>query len=130
MPSFKSLNKVMLIGNLGGNPEVRATGSGKSVTTFQLATNESWVDKNGQRQKRTEWHRIVAWGKIGQDCAKFLHQGSLCMIEGKIRHRTWADKEGKERQSDEVEASRLVVLEKIEKEKEEVVVADDDDLPF
>jgi len=79
------LNKVMLIGNLGKDPEIRATQSGTSVVTFNLATTERWKDKDGQMQETTEWHRIGAWQKLADICGQYLHKGSKVYIEGKLQ---------------------------------------------
>lgn len=131
MASFNNLNKVILIGNLGGDPEVRTVGNGNKVTSFTLATNEYWTDKQGQRQQRTEWHKIVAWGKVGEDCAKYLSKGSQCLVEGKLKYRTWTDKQGNEKLSTDIEISRLVVLgDTRKKEEPKSNPVEDDDLPF
>ncbi len=87
------VNKVMLIGRLGRDPEMRYTGSGSPVCNFSLATDESYTDKSGQRQKKTEWHNIVAWGKLAENCAKLLSKGSLCYVEGRLQTREWNDRE-------------------------------------
>ena len=91
------LNKVLLIGRLGKDPEVRYTTTGGSVATFSVATNENWTDKNGQKQERTEWHRIVAWGKLGEICGQYLSKGREAFVEGRLQTREWTDKEGHKR---------------------------------
>jgi single-strand DNA-binding protein len=99
------LNKVMLIGNLGKDPEVRYTQGGQAVANFSLATNESWTDKAGQKQERTEWHRIVVWGKAAELCGEYLSKGRQVYIEGKLQTREWTNKEGQKQYSTEVVAS-------------------------
>jgi single-strand DNA-binding protein len=106
-----SLNKVFLIGNLGADPEVRFTPGGSAVANFRIATTETWNDKNtGERQERTEWHRIVVWGKQGENCGEFLKKGRPVHIEGKIQTREWEDKEGQKRFTTEIVADRVTFL--------------------
>jgi single-strand DNA-binding protein len=100
-----SLNKVMLIGNLGKDPEVRYTQGGQPVANFTLATNESWTDKQGQKQERTEWHRIVVWGKAAELCGEYLSKGRQVYVEGKLQTREWTNKEGQKQYSTEIVAS-------------------------
>jgi len=89
-----SVNKVILIGRLGKDPEMRFTPGGRAVTNFTMATNEYWTDQNGERQERTEWHRIVTWGKLAENCAKLLGKGKQVYIEGRIQTRSWDDRDG------------------------------------
>ena len=89
-----SVNKVILVGRLGQNPEVKYTPSGAAVANFSVATNESWVDKAGQKQERTEWHRIVVWGKVAELCQQYLAKGRQAYIEGRLQTRQWQDKDG------------------------------------
>ena len=106
-----SVNKVILIGNLGRDPEMRYTQSGQAVTNFTLATTESWTDKNsGQKQEKTEWHRIVAWGKTGELCAQYLAKGRSVYIEGRLQTREWEDKEGIKRSTTEITANTVQFL--------------------
>ncbi len=105
-----SLNKVMLIGNLGKDPELRFTPSGNGVCELRVATSESWKDKNGQRQERTEWHRVVVWGKQAESCGQYLNKGRQVFIEGSIRSRQYDDKEGQKRYITEVIAQRVQFL--------------------
>jgi single-strand DNA-binding protein len=105
-----SLNKVILIGNLGRDPEVRYTQGGSPVANFTLATNEVWTDKGGQRQERTEWHRIVVWGKQAEIVREHLHKGRQVYVEGSLQTREWNDKEGNKRQTTEVKALRVLML--------------------
>jgi single-strand DNA-binding protein len=104
------VNRVMLIGNLGADPEVRFTPSGQAVANFRIATNESWVDKAGQKQERTEWHRIVVWGKQAELSGEYLKKGRQCFIEGKLQTREWVDKEGKKNYTTEVVAQNVQFL--------------------
>jgi single-strand DNA-binding protein len=105
-----SLNKVMLIGNLGKDPELRFTPSGRAVARFSLATSEQWTDQQGQRQDRTEWHNIVVWGKQAESCGQYLSKGRQVFIEGSIRSRQYDDKEGQKRYITEVIAQRVQFL--------------------
>lgn len=104
------VNKVILVGNLGGDPELKHTPGGDPVCEFSLATNESWTDKSGQKQERTEWHSIVVWGKRGEVCAKYLAKGRQAYVEGRLRTRSWEDKEGNKRYKTEVVASDVQFL--------------------
>jgi single-strand DNA-binding protein len=105
------INKVILIGNLGKDPEVRFTPSGQAVANFNIATSESWTDKTtGQKQERTEWHRIVVWGKLGELCGEYLKKGRQCYVEGRLQTREWTDKEGKKKYTTEVVANTVQFL--------------------
>src|SRR5262245_26825952 len=95
--SMASVNKVILIGNLGRDPELRYTPGGQAVANFTLATNERFSSKDGEKQERTEWHRIVAWGRTGELCAQYLSKGRSVYIEGRLQTREWEDKEGQKR---------------------------------
>jgi single-strand DNA-binding protein len=105
-----SVNKVILVGRLGRDPETRYTGGGQAVANFSLATDESYKDRNGERQKRTEWHKIVVWGKQAEIAQQYLKKGSLVFIEGRIQSREWQDKEGQKRTSFEIVASNFRML--------------------
>jgi single-strand DNA-binding protein len=105
-----SVNKVILVGRLGRDPETRFTGGGQAVANFSVATDESYKDKNGERQKRTEWHKIVVWGKQAEIAQQYLKKGSLIFIEGRIQSREWQDKEGQKRTSFEIVASNFRML--------------------
>ncbi|MFT4570344.1 MAG: single-strand DNA-binding protein [Hyphomicrobiaceae bacterium] len=105
-----SLNKVMIIGNLGQDPELRHTGSGQAVCSLRLATNEVWTDKAGERQERTEWHSVVVWGRQGENCAQYLEKGRSCYVEGRLQTRKWQDKEGKDRYTTEIIGDRIQFL--------------------
>lgn len=104
------VNKVILIGNLGADPEVRFTPSGQAVANFRIATSESWTDKQGQKQERTEWHRIVVWGKLGELCGEYLKKGRQCYVEGRLQTREWTDKENKKNYTTEVVATQVTFL--------------------
>lgn len=104
------LNKVMIIGRLGNDPEVRYTSNGGAVANFNMATNESWVDKSGAKQERTEWHRVVVWGKLGELCGQYLAKGRQAFVEGRLQTREWTDKEGGKRYTTEVVAQNIQFL--------------------
>ena len=99
------VNKVILVGNLGKDPEVRYTPGGQAVANFTIATNENWTDKQGQKQERTEWHRIVVWGKTAELCGEYLSKGRQVYIEGRLQTREWTNKEGAKQYTTEVVAS-------------------------
>lgn len=105
-----SLNRVTLIGNLGSDPEVKKTTSGQPVANFNIATNESWKDKDGNDQERTEWHKIVAWGKLAELCEKYLEKGKSVYVEGKLQTREWNDKEENKRSTTEIVAQVIQFL--------------------
>ena len=105
-----SVNKVILVGRLGRDPETRYTGGGQAVANFSVATDETYKDKNGERQKRTEWHKIVVWGKQAEIAQQYLKKGSLIFIEGRIQSREWQDKEGQKRTSFEIVATNFRML--------------------
>ena len=104
------LNKATLIGNLGGDPEVRYTQSGTAVANFTIATSERWKDKDGQQQEQTEWHRIVAFARLGEICGEYLSKGSKVYIEGRIQTRSWEDKDGNKRYTTEIVAREMKML--------------------
>ena len=104
------LNKAILIGNLGRDPEVRYTPGGLAVANFSIATSESWSNKNGEKETRTEWHRIVAFGKLGEICGEYLSKGKQVYIEGRIQTREWDDKEGVKRYTTEIVAAQMLML--------------------
>ena len=105
-----SVNKVILIGNLGRDPEIRFTPGGAQVCNFTLATNEQWKDKSGQRQERTEWHRIVVWGKQAEICKEYLAKGRQVYVEGSLQTREWNDRDGNKRTTTEIRAIRIQLL--------------------
>ena len=141
------VNKVMLIGRLGRDPEVRHTGSGTAVANFTMATDEGYKDKNtGEWQKRTEWHRIVAWARLAEQCANLLSKGKLCYIEGRLQTREWTDRDGNKRTTTEIVAGVMRILtpkggggdqgsmdmapDGVEPPEDTAFEASDDDVPF
>jgi single-strand DNA-binding protein len=105
-----SVNKVMLVGRLGRDPEMRYTSAGQAVCNFSLATDETYKDRNGERQKRTEWHKIVVWAKQAEIAQQYLKKGSLVFVEGRIQSRQWDDKEGQKRTSYEIVCNNFRML--------------------
>ena len=115
------VNKVMLIGRLGGDPEVKYTPDGLMITNFTLATDEQRKDKNGERIQKTEWHRIVTFGKLAEICGNYLSKGRLVFIEGRIQTRSWEDKEGIKRYTTEIIAANMQMLEAKGQQKAQVL---------
>lgn len=109
-----SINKVILIGRLGKDPEMRYTPANKAVTNFTVATSENWTDQGGEKQEKTEWHRIVAWGKLAENCAKLLSRGKLVYIEGRLQTRQWDDRDGNKKYTTEIVANVMQILSPIE----------------
>lgn len=108
---MRGVNKVILVGTLGQDPETKTFGNGGSVTQFSMATSESWVDKNsGERKEITEWHRIVANNKLGEICQQYLRKGSKVYIEGSLRTRKWTDQSGQERYVTEIRAEQMQMI--------------------
>ena len=105
-----SVNKAILVGNLGKDPEVRFTGTGRAVCKFPLATTTTWNDTDGARQERTEWHNVIVWGKQGENCGKFLSKGRQVFVEGEIRSRSYDDKDGNKRYITEIIAADVQFL--------------------
>ena len=138
------LNKAILIGNLGRDPEVRYTPSGVAVANFSIATSETWTNKEGERETRTEWHRIVAFGRLGEICGEYLSKGRQIYIEGRIQTRDWEDREGIKRYTTEIVANQMLMLgarDQAESARSDdapspdfsstqVPAQDDDDIPF
>ncbi len=110
----RSLNKVMLIGHLGGDPELKYTPGGAAVATFSVATNETYKDKEGNQQEKTDWHRIVVWNKLAEIAAEYLKKGRLVYLEGRLQTRSWNDKDGNKRYTTEVVAQNLQMLDRKE----------------
>ncbi len=106
----RSVNKVILLGRLGKDPELTYIPSGQSVAKFTMATNRSYKDKSGEWKEETDWHNIVAWGKLGEICAQYLAKGRQAYVEGQIRTRSWEDREGKKRTTTEIIANEVVLL--------------------
>ena len=107
---MRSVNKVILLGNLGADPELRRTQSGQQVATLRLATNESWNDRDGNRQERTEWHRIIAWARLAEIAGEYLKKGRQIYVEGRIQTRQWQDQQGQTRYTTEIIAQNFVML--------------------
>jgi len=104
------INKAILVGNLGQDPEIRYTPSGLAVANFSLATSESFKGKDGQRETKTEWHKIVAFGKLAEICGEYLNKGKQIYIEGRIQTRQWEDKDGNKRYTTEIVANQMQML--------------------
>jgi single-strand DNA-binding protein len=108
-----SVNKAILVGRLGKDPEIRSTPSGTSVAKFSIATDDRYTDKNGEKQERTEWHNITAWGKLAEICGQYLRKGKLVYIEGSIRTDSWDDKEtGQKKYRTEIVANQMQMLDR------------------
>ena len=107
---MSSVNKVIIIGRLGQDPDVKSTQSGQSVCNLSVATDESWTDKSGTKQEKTEWHRVVVWGRTAELCGEYLTKGRLVYVEGRLETREWADKDNNRRFSTEIKADRVQFL--------------------
>jgi single-strand DNA-binding protein len=136
------VNKVILIGRLGKDPEIRYTTGGAAVANFSIATSREWKDKNtGEKQESTEWHRIVAWERLGEICGEYLHKGSQVYVEGRLQTRSWQDQDGNKRWTTEIIAQALQMLDSGAKggeaqasgqrvTTEEPIDVPEDDIPF
>ena len=136
------VNKVIIVGRLGKDPEVRYTPSGAAVANFTVATSEEWKDRDtGEKQERTEWHRIVAWRRLGEICGEYLHKGKEVYIEGRLQTRSWEDRDGNKKYITEIVAQNMQMLGSPGKQgkadtseerfpSEEPVSVPDDDIPF
>ncbi|MDA1038586.1 MAG: single-stranded DNA-binding protein [bacterium] len=107
-----SLNRAQLIGNLTRDPELRQTAGGQSVTSFGVATNRTWNDASGQKQEQTEFHNVVAWGKLAEICGQYLGKGRKVFIEGRLQTRDWEGKDGEKRRSTEIIADNMIMLDR------------------
>jgi len=129
-----SKNLVILIGHLGRDPETKYLPNGTAVCNFNLATSEQWIGKDGAKEERTEWHRVVAWGKLAEICNQYLQKGTLTYVEGKLQTRIWTDKEGNKRYTTEIGAQAVLALNKRREIEEEVFPlpqsGQNDDIPF
>jgi single-strand DNA-binding protein len=121
-----SVNKVLIIGNAGKDPETKYTESGTAVCTLTLATKHSWKEKDGQRQEKTEWHRVVFWGKLAEIVDKYVKKGSQVYVEGRIETRKWTDKNGNDKYTTEIVADQMQML----SGKPKAEVDNDDEVPF
>jgi single-strand DNA-binding protein len=137
----RGLNKVMVIGHLGRDPEMRYTPSGRPVTTFTVAVSRSWNTADGERRSETEWFNIVAWGNLAEICKQYLHKGQQVYIEGRLQTRQWEDKEGQKHKNVEVVANEMMMLgdrrdnskksdEVDQEEDQSEPMADEDEFPF
>lgn len=106
---MSGVNKVILVGRLGQDPEMKAVGPGNTVTRLNIATSENWMDKNGQKQERTEWHRVVVWGKLAEICGKHLAKGRQVYVEGRLQTRQWED-QGQKKYTTEIVANTVQFL--------------------
>ncbi len=141
---MSGVNKVILVGNLGADPQLRYTQGGTAVANFNLATSERYTNKNGEREERTEWHRVVAWAKLAEICSEYLKKGKQIYIEGRLQTRTWEDQSGVKKYTTEVIAQNMVMLGRVgdsvdvpaqagpddENVPQTAGAKDDDDLPF
>ena len=105
-----SVNKVILVGNLGRDAELRYTPGGAAVATLNMATTETWTDKSGQKQEKTEWHRVVFWGKVAESLTEYLTKGKQVYVEGRLETRQWNDKDGNKRYTTEIKGDKIVLL--------------------
>jgi single-strand DNA-binding protein len=122
MPMARGLNKVMVIGHLGRDPEMRYTPTGKSVTNFCVASNRSWQSADGKTHTETDWFNVVAWGKLAEISKQHLHKGSLVYVEGRLQSRTWQDNQGQQRKSMEIIARDILMLS--DKQKDDNIEAE------
>jgi single-strand DNA-binding protein len=106
----RGVNKAILVGNLGNDPELRHTPGGNAVANFNIATSDMWTNRDGQQETRTEWHRIVAWGRLAEICAEYLTKGKQVYIEGRIQTRSWEDSNGQTQRVTEIVANQMVML--------------------
>jgi single-strand DNA-binding protein len=107
---MSGVNKVIIVGRLGADPEVKAVGQGSTVTRLNVATSENWMGKDGQKQERTEWHRIVVWGKLAEICGKHLSKGRQVYVEGRLQTRQWEDQQGQKKYTTEIVANTVQFL--------------------
>lgn len=107
---MSGVNKVILVGRLGSDPEVKSITNGQNVAKFSVATSETWNDKNGQKQERTEWHKVVVWGKLAEICGKHLSKGRQVFVEGRLQTRQWDDPQGQKKYTTEVVATNVQFL--------------------
>ena len=107
---MSGVNKVIVMGRLGTDPDVKTISSGQTVTTLNIATSESWNDKNGQKQEKTEWHRVVVWGKLAEICGKYLAKGRQAYVEGRLQTRSWEDQQGQKKYTTEIVAQNVQFL--------------------
>jgi single-strand DNA-binding protein len=128
----RGLNKVMIIGHLGRDPEMRYTPSGRPVTTFSVATSRTWNTADGERRTETEWFNVVAWSNLAEICKQYLSKGQRVYIEGRLQNRHWEDSEGNKHSSTEIVANEMIMLDSRREGEgsEESEVGDEDEFPF
>ena len=128
----RGLNKVMIIGHLGRDPEMRYTPSGRPVTTFSVATSRTWNTSNGERHTETEWFNVVAWGNLAEICKQYLNKGQQVYVEGRLQSRQWEDKEGNKHSSVEVVANEMIMLSERHESEEDTTENDieEEEFPF
>ena len=132
----RGLNKVMIIGNLGRNPEMRYTPSGRPVTSFSVATSRSWVNAEGERREETEWFNVVAWGNLAEICKQHLTKGQQVYVEGRLQTRGWEDRNRKKHYRTELVANEMIILgerksaEATEERRERETVSESSEFPF
>jgi len=137
----RGLNKVMVIGHLGRDPEMRYTPSGRPVTTFTVAVSRSWNTADGERRSETEWFNVVAWGNLAEICKQYLHKGQQVYVEGRLQTRQWEDKEGQKHKNVEVVANEMMMLgdrrdnnkhddDMDQEDDQSELIADEDEFPF
>ncbi|NOX62855.1 MAG: single-stranded DNA-binding protein [Chloroflexi bacterium] len=130
----RGLNKVMVIGNLGRDPEMRYTASGKPITTFSLATSRTWVTSDGERREATEWFNVVTWGNLAEICNQYLRKASRVYVEGRLQTKTWEDSDGNKHCRTELVANEMLILDSRHnhqrREQEEYYLDENPDLPF
>ena len=107
---MSGVNRAILVGNLGADPEVRQVEGGKAMATFRIATSERFTNRDGEKEERTEWHRVVAWGKTAELAGEYLTKGRKVYVEGRLQTRKWTDRDGQERRTTEVVASQITFL--------------------
>jgi single-strand DNA-binding protein len=136
---MRGLNKVMIIGHLGRDPEMRFTPSGRAVTNFSVATSRNWTSAEGQRRSETEWFNVIAWGQLAEICNQYLKKGQQVYVEGRLQTRKWEDEQGNKRSSTEVVAREMVMLndrkdkpegDSSTESEESFPVSDEEDYPF
>ncbi len=138
---MKGINKVILLGNLGKDPEVRQTQTGSMVTNITIATNETWKDKDGKQQEQTEWHKVVFFGRLAEVVAQYLKKGAKVYVEGKINTKKWKDKNGNDQYTTQITASEMQMLDgasgeksvqsnAIESPRQSLVSIEEENIPF
>lgn len=126
----RGLNKVMIIGNLGRDPDMRYTPSGRPVTTFSVATSRSWNTADGGKRTQTEWFNVVAWGNLAEICNQYLSKGQRVYVEGRLQTRQWEDAEGKKHSATEVVASEMIMLDDRREAQDYYESEEEDEFPF